>query len=66
MTGALAIIAQAKLTGRLGEEEFRVLCGIAPRFVDALKDGLGVTARELMQMAKAGRLTVHEIERALG
>ncbi len=65
MTGALSILAQARASGRLGEDEFRALAEIAPRFVDVLKDGLGVTARELMQMAKRKELTVHRIEVAL-
>lgn len=65
MTGALGIIAHAKKLGRITADDFRVLADIAPRFVDALKDGMGMTARELLQLAARGELTVHVVERAL-
>lgn len=65
VTGAMKILAQAKARGRISEDEFRVLTSISPRFVDMLKDGLGMTARDLLGLAKEGQLTVHMIERAM-
>lgn len=63
--GAVRQLSQALASGVLRGDEFNSVMEQAPRLVQAMADGLGVTIGQLRQMAGDGKLTTEAIIGAL-
>ena len=62
---AMRQLSQAFNKGKLDGDEFKSVLENAPRLTKAFADGLGVTQGKLMEMSKAGELTLPKLIEAL-
>lgn len=62
---AMRQLSQAFNKGKLDGDEFKSILENAPRLTKAFADGLGVTTGKLMEMSKAGELTLPKLIEAL-
>lgn len=63
---AIDALSKSMQTGYIAAEQFEGVLAGAPRFVTALESALGKTRAELIQMVRAGELTIDMVSRVAG